>query len=209
MTVFVVNNEYTKEELEQIVSEKTDVCIKECDSIEEILEHMPDEETGTACIIFIKGKDKKGADSGLLIQTFGNFEVFYMGKPVIFKRNKSKELLAYLVDRRGASVTTAEACGILWEDKEYDFSLQRQFQTVVSDLMKALEKCNCPHIIYRKRNGICINTSCVDCDVYRLMDGDKSIMTQYRGEYMSNYSWAEITAGYLAMKYGFGQLGKQ
>jgi len=208
VTVFVVNNEYTKEELKRIVSKKTDVCMEECAGIEEVLENKCISKMGTTCIIFVNMKDKKGTDSVLQVQTFGNFEVFYMGKPVIFNRNKSKELLAYLVDRRGASVTTAEACGILWEDKEYDFSLQRQFQTVVSDLMKALQKCNCTHIIYRKRNCLCINTSDVDCDVYRLMDGDESVMAQYRGEYMSNYSWAEITAGYLAMKYGTRRAGE-
>ena len=42
------------------------------------------------------------------VQTFGGFDIFVDGRPVTFKRAKSKELLAYLIDRRGVSVTAAE-----------------------------------------------------------------------------------------------------
>ena len=41
----------------------------------------------------------------LRVQTFGNFEVFYDGKPVHFRRRRTKELFAYLIDRRGAGST--------------------------------------------------------------------------------------------------------
>ena len=36
------------------------------------------------------------------VQTFGNFEVFVGGRPLAFTRLKTKELLAYLINRRGA-----------------------------------------------------------------------------------------------------------
>ena len=39
-------------------------------------------------------------------QTFGNFEVFIDGEPVVFAREKTKEYLAYLVDR-GTICTSA------------------------------------------------------------------------------------------------------
>ena len=199
MVVFVVNNEYTKEELEKIVSKDADFCIKECAEVQQALAEIHREQAG---IIFVKEKTETVR---LQVHTFGNFEVFYRGIPVLFNRNKSKELLAYLVDRRGASVSTAEACAILWEEKEYNFSLQRQYQTVVSDLMKVLKKYNCPHVIYRTRNSISVRVSELDCDLYKLMEGDTKMMMQYRGEYMSNYSWAEVTAGYLAMQFGFAK----
>ena len=34
----------------------------------------------------------------------------------------------------------------------------------------------------------------VDCDYYHYLDGDEGA---FRGEYMSNYSWAEMTLGGL------------
>ena len=53
-------------------------------------------------------------------RTFGNFELLVDGRPVPFKQAKCKELLAYLVDRRGSGVSRAEAFAILWEDRPYD-----------------------------------------------------------------------------------------
>lgn len=43
------------------------------------------------------------AEDKLRIQCFGNFEVFSDDKPVVFKRAKTKELFAYLVDRKGST----------------------------------------------------------------------------------------------------------
>ena len=42
------------------------------------------------------------------VKTFGNFDVFVGDTLVTFEREKSKELLAYLIDRRGSSVTTEQ-----------------------------------------------------------------------------------------------------
>lgn len=79
--------------------------------------------------------DEKSS-SKLKIQTFGNFEVFSNGEPVKFLRSKSKELLAYLIDRKGASCSVGELCAVLWEDKNDDEALQGQLRKVISDLKK-------------------------------------------------------------------------
>lgn len=203
MVVYIVKNQYNPDEVEELLSKETDIVVKECDGFEQAVEAGRESDDKRQIVILLTPQGLKRQSAVLQVRTFGNFEVFYMGQTISFTRAKSKELLAYLVDRRGASVTTAEACSVLWEDKEYNFSLQRQFQTVVSDLMKSLRKYNCAYLIRRRRNSISVNAADLDCDVYRLLDGDKSVEVQYRGEYMSNYSWAEMTAGYLAMKYGY------
>ena len=41
----------------------------------------------------------------LQVKAFGNFEVYLNGEPMTFHYNKTKELLAYLVDREGAVCT--------------------------------------------------------------------------------------------------------
>lgn len=56
-------------------------------------------------------------------RAFGNFDLLVDGKRVAFKRAKSKELMAYLIDRHGASVTRREAFAVLWEDRTYDLSM--------------------------------------------------------------------------------------
>ncbi len=44
----------------------------------------------------------------LQIRTFGNFEVLYDNTPLRFKYQKTKEMLAYLVDRNGSMCSTGE-----------------------------------------------------------------------------------------------------
>ena len=50
----------------------------------------------------------------LYVQCFGHFEVFVNSKPMRFDRMDSKEVLAYLIDRRGAEVSDGELMNILW-----------------------------------------------------------------------------------------------
>ena len=51
-------------------------------------------------------------------------EIFVGGRPLSFKRSKSKELLAYLVDRNGATCTNGEMLAVLWEDKRHRLAAQ-------------------------------------------------------------------------------------
>ena len=44
------------------------------------------------------------------------------GAPLAFGRAKAKELFACLIDRRGAGLTTREACSLLWEDGVYNIA---------------------------------------------------------------------------------------
>lgn len=198
MKLFWVKKIYNRTSLMTELSLKEGAVIKECESIREAVEETKTVTGDEMVVIFINvGEEKK-----LCVHTFGNFEVFYDGKPLAFTRAKSKELFAYLIDRRGAAVTTAEACGVLWEEKEYNFSRQRQFQTVVSELFKSLKTHRIEHLIYRRRNCLSVDVTGLECDYYRLLEGDSVARGQYSGEYMSNYSWAEMTAGFLSQKYG-------
>ena len=52
----------------------------------------------------------------LFAQTFGNFELFVDGKPVAFKYSKTKEIVAILINNRGAQTTNGEIIASLWED---------------------------------------------------------------------------------------------
>ena len=42
-----------------------------------------------------------------------------------------------------------------------------------------------------------LDTSKVDCDYYNFLRGDRSAFNSYRGEYMTQYSWAEVTRSAL------------
>lgn len=131
------------------------------------------------------------------IQTFGNFEVFVEGRPLDLPRAKSKECLAYLVDRKGARVSASELASVLWEDKPNDSAAQNSVYQVIYTLMKALKEAGAEDIIIKSRREIAIDTSMVDCDYYRAISGDLIQMNSFTGEYMTNYSWAECTLGGL------------
>ena len=135
------------------------------------------------------------------IQCFGSFEVFCNKKPVQFLRSKSKELLAYLVDRRGASCSAAEIASILWDDGVYDRSRQKQFSVIRADMIKSLKQVNADKIIVKSRDSLAVNTTLFDCDYYMALNGDVAAINSFTGEYMMPYSWAEYTTGMLVNKY--------
>ena len=127
------------------------------------------------------------------VQCFGNFEVFIDGEPVSFPRQKSKELFAYLIDRRGAQSTMAEIANVLWEDGKYDISRNNQIHSYLHDLVKTLAALGEPDVISRKSNAIADDVTKLSCDAYDCLDGDPAAINKYTGEYMYQYSWAEFT----------------
>ncbi|MBR2589927.1 MAG: response regulator [Clostridia bacterium] len=129
------------------------------------------------------------------VKTFGAFDVFVNEKHVTFHLAKSKEILAYLVDRQGGSVKRAELAAILWEERLYDRKLQKQLDTYIRSLRQTLTEYNIAYIIEQQRGTLRIVPETIDCDVYNFFAGDTDAVNAFRGEYMSAYSWASITEG--------------
>ncbi len=133
-------------------------------------------------------------ESRVRIQCFGGFDVFVDGEMITIQPKRAKELLAYLVDRRGTSVTPHKLAAIFWEDKPYDRSLRSQVQTIISQMMKALKENGIEDIVIKKWNSLAIDPSKIECDFYDFLNGNPNAFT---AEYMSDYSWAELTNGWL------------
>ena len=136
------------------------------------------------------------------IKTFGNFEVFVDGKPLVFEREKAKEMLAFLVDRAGATVTTEQLAVVLWEDRPYDKTLKNYVSTVLGSLRRTLRKVGKEDILIKTRNHLSLNPEKIKCDAYDYEKGVMSAVNSFRGEYMVNYSWAEFKTGtYVTMEH--------
>lgn len=148
-----------------------------------------------------KGVLRGEPDKLLNIHCFGNFEVFRMdGKPLHFTMAKCRELLAYLVNKRGASVTMAELAAALWENRTGDTKTMALLRRVISDLRKDLRTCGAEGILSKQRNSIAILVDRIECDYY---EWDGNIENgPFLGEYMAQYSWAEYTTGALCRKAG-------
>ena len=122
------------------------------------------------------------------IQTFGTFGVFIDEKPVVFERAKTKEYLAYLVDR-GTLCTGAEIAAALWEEEVSPAYIRK----LRKDLFDTFTAAGCENVLIHERNRQGIRTELVQCDYYDWKRGLPQAINAYRGEYMSQYSWAELT----------------
>ena len=139
----------------------------------------------------------KPRSSSLFVRCFGDFEVFWKEKPLLFERRKTKELFAYLVDKCGTACTAEEVAAALWEDEDDISRAKHQLRNLASDLRSTLKKIGKEDLLIRKSGLLAINARQLSCDYYRLLDGDPGAINAYFGEYMSQYSWAEPTAGRL------------
>ncbi len=118
--------------------------------------------------------EPKPAPNRLRVQCFGYFEVFWRGEPLRFARRRTKEFLAYLVDRRGAFCAMEDVISALWGDVDDMKNAKHRVRNYISDLRETLK-------------GIGMED----------LEGDMAAVNAFRGEYMTNYSWAELTAGNL------------
>jgi len=133
----------------------------------------------------------------LRIQCFGNFDVFVGGNILYFKRQKAKELMAYLVHKRGTSSTIKELCAVIYDDSVSVKSMEKQIQSVISVMMKTLREAEVEDVIIKNYNSFSIDVTKVDCDYYRFIEKDPTLTQVYTGEYMSNYEWAEFRSEYF------------
>ena len=106
----------------------------------------------------------------LYARCFGDFEVFWQGKPLLFVRRKTKELFAVLIDRRGAYCTTEELAATLWENDSDMRSMKNRLRQLIADLRKTLNHIGMAHLLLRQRGLLAIDTELLECDYYRAKD---------------------------------------
>ncbi len=138
-------------------------------------------------------KGMRQGEKILTVNCFGNFEVYVNGEKLTFKRSKTKELFAFLVDRNGAGVTAAEICSVLWENGDVQKN-QNYIHQLFRDLRQALENVGADAVFLRNNYTYSIVPEKIDCDYFSYQ---KTGNPKFRGEYMSQYSWAEETCGLL------------
>lgn len=124
----------------------------------------------------------------LRIRCFGNFEVFCGSRPVRFRHGKTKELLAYITSRRGATCTNREIMATIWEEDSH----ASYFRDLRKDLVDTLGAVGYADVIEIGRGKMALIAENVECDYFQWLDGMVSGINAYRGEFMSQYSWAEF-----------------
>ena len=138
-----------------------------------------------------EGNAKKADHAiGLYARAFGSFQIFYNGIPLRFKYERSREMLAYLIDRNGSFCTKTELIEILFNGEGgHDAYLKK----LREDMLNVLESCGCGTCIITQRGRMAVNRRQMNCDYYDWLDGDEGMKPSFRGEYMSQYAWAAKT----------------
>lgn len=130
-------------------------------------------------------------------RTFGHFDIFVDGKPIMFKSAKAKEFLAFLIDRRGGTVTTDQMINVLWEDRPNDESTQNLCCKLVKTLQRELKAVDAEEMLVVSRGSRSVNVESFQCDMYELLDGNQKAKAQYMGNYLLDYSWSESQTALL------------
>jgi two-component SAPR family response regulator len=143
----------------------------------------------------IKGMRKR--EKPLTVKCFGNFEVYAKNEKLAFKRLKSKELLAFLVDRNGAGMTAKQICAVLFPDDTDDTKNAAYLRQLVLDLKNTLRSVGAENVLCHETPCYRVDTNLIKCDYISYLETGKP---DFRGEYMAQYSWADETCAMLQFK---------
>ena len=143
----------------------------------------------------IKGLRQK--EKLLTVKCFGNFEVYAKEEKLVFKRLKTKELFAFLVDRNGAGMTAKQICAVLFPDDSDDSKNASYLRQLVLDLKNTLKSVGAENVLCHETPCYSIDTNLIKCDYVSYLETGKP---EFRGEYMTQYSWAEDTCAMLEFK---------
>ena len=139
--------------------------------------------------------DPQGNGDGLVVRCFGMFDAVFNGEPLAFKRKKTKELFAYLIDKRGAVLSPREICADILENNGPDY-----LRKLTQELSEVLKSVGAENVFVKKYKEYYIVPKLLKCDYYDYLDGDPKAVQSFRGEYMLQYSWAESTLATLYYK---------
>ena len=142
-------------------------------------------------------KGVKASEKLLTIQCFGNFEVLHNGAILRFKRKKTKELFAILVDRNGAGMTSKQICAMLFPEDTDDTKNAAYLRQLMLDLKNTLKTVHAEAVLRHETPYYRIDSNQVRCDYHSFLATGKP---QFHGEYMAQYSWAEERCAMLQFK---------
>ncbi|MBQ7558004.1 MAG: response regulator [Lachnospiraceae bacterium] len=127
----------------------------------------------------------KGTKQGLFIQCFGDFEVFYDGEPVISFPKRSKELLAFLINKEGVLCPSSEISNALFRGSSDSY-----LRVAKRALKRKLIEMGQEGVLVCGWGVMGVNRKEVSCDFFDYLDGKPGALNLYKGAYMSQYEWA-------------------
>ncbi len=127
----------------------------------------------------------------VVIQTIPSFSITVNDQPLRISSAKEREMLALLVDRGARGFTAGEGIACLWPDRANDSGTQSLLRMTYKRLLATLDTAGISNILATRDNRRFLQTDAVECDLYRIRDGDKQAARKYNGSYLQEYDWAE------------------
>lgn len=127
----------------------------------------------------------------VVIQTIPTLAVTVHGTPLHISNAKAREMFALLVDYGKRGFTTEEGIAKLWPERANDAGTQSLFRMTYKRLADTLDRAGAGDILMSQEKRRFLKVDEVDCDLYRILSGDKQAARSYHGQYLEEYSWAE------------------
>lgn len=117
--------------------------------------------------------------------------MFIDGKPFNgFKYKKTKELFAYLVNKKGISVNGNEIIAALWEEDSE--SKKAYLRNIWADLKHTFEELKLEGVLLKGNNSYSVDQNSFWCDFYEYEKGNLEVGDYFKKRYMEQYSWSEF-----------------
>ncbi len=140
---------------------------------------------------------KNFPQNNVFIQTMPTFTLRINDNIVQIKNSKAKEILAYLINAEGRTVTNTELINEIWPGSLTDDNTLNRCRVAICNLKKFLKDNNIREILNMTGRERYINKDKFSCDFYELLDGNMMYIQKFDGRYLEEYSWAEPTKGFI------------
>ena len=124
----------------------------------------------------------------ITITTMPDLLVTVNGKNIFSGHSKQEELFALLVDRGKRGITKNETLACLGDGRQPSDSA---YWSWLFRLKNILEEAGVASLLITKGNTRYLDVEQVDCDLYRMWEGDVNTIEKYSGRYLCRYAWAE------------------
>ena len=102
-----------------------------------------------------------------------------------------------LIDRNGAGMTAKQICAILFPNDTDDAKNAAYLRQLVLDLKNSLRTVQAEEVLQHETPYYRVDTNLIKCDYLSFLETGKPV---FRGEYMTQYTWAEETCALLQFK---------
>lgn len=132
----------------------------------------------------------------IFIRTFGYFDVFVDGVPILFRSEKAKELCSFGRSKRWIRKLVRGDIYSL-ENEPLSDQTRSRYRKVAMRLKDTLEQFGVSEIMESTQGKRRIIADNVECDLFDYLIHGESASSRFLGSYLRNYSWGEITLSEL------------